>query len=179
MTEQTRYRVTGAVFLIALAVILLPMLFDGDGLRPTTVPELRADAAPPLAVQEVAPLADATFERPRKLRESVDDEGFDRETRTRIGEPVLTDADAPRPEDAGAAFGIQLASFSDRTNAVALRDRARADGFPAFLTEAKQRDQRITRVAVGPYVDRKEAERLCDELSARYAVKAIVVGFAS
>ena len=179
MSDETRYRVTGAVFLIALAVILLPMLFDGDGLRPTTVPELRAEAAPPEQIPEIAPTPDATFERPRQLRESVDAEGFERDTQTRIGEPILTDPNAPDVASTAAAFGVQLASFSDRANAVALRNRARADGFPAFLTEAKQKDQRITRVAVGPYVDRKEAERLKEELSSRYSVKAIVVGFAS
>jgi len=32
--ERSRYRLTGAVFIIALAVIFLPMLFDAEGLGP-------------------------------------------------------------------------------------------------------------------------------------------------
>ena len=32
MDQQTRYRVTGSLFLVALAIICLPMLFDGEGL---------------------------------------------------------------------------------------------------------------------------------------------------
>ena len=33
--ELTRYRVTGAIFLASIAIIFLPMLFDGDGLKHT------------------------------------------------------------------------------------------------------------------------------------------------
>jgi DedD protein len=179
MTEQTRYRVTGAVFLIAVAVIVLPMLFDGEGLKTTDVPPPSPETITPVEVPEIKPQPDATFERSQELRESVDEEGFAKDNDTRIGQPVLSDTDAPQAPGIGAAFGVQLASFTDRANAVALRDRARADGYPAFLSEAKQSAQKLTRVAVGPYIDRKEAEQLRDELSTRYSVKAIVVGFAS
>jgi DedD protein len=195
VTEQNRYRLTGAIFLIAVAVIVLPMLFDGKGLESTTVPEPPANTLETEPTPEMDPLPDETFARSQELRESVDADGFAKDTSTRVGQPVLTEVepvaaesdDSPgtltrAPESsasAGTAFGIQLGSFAERTKAVALRDRARNDGYPVFLSEAKQKDQVVTRVAVGPYVDRKEAERLRDELSARYALKAMVVGFSS
>jgi DedD protein len=184
MNEQTRYRLTGAIFLIAVAVIVLPMLFDGKGLKATDVPLPPTDTLETQPIPEVQPLPDSTFSRADELRASVDADGFANDTGTRVGQPVLEETDGTQAEDApkpasGAAFGIQIGSFADRTKAVALRDRARNDGYPAFLSEAKRANQVITRVAVGPYVDRKEAERLRDEISARYAVKAIVVGFAS
>ena len=185
MNEQTRYRLTGAIFLIAVAVIVLPMLFDGKGLKATDVPLPPTDTLESEPTPEVQPLPDSTFTRADELRASVDADGFAKDTGTRVGQPVLTETDgteaaddAPKPAS-GAAFGIQIGSFADRAKAVALRDRARNDGYPTFLSEAKRANQVITRVAVGPYVDRKEAERLRDEISARYAVKAIVVGFAS
>jgi len=183
MSEQTRYRVTGAIFLIAVAVITLPMLFDGEGLKSTEVPQPAADALVPEPTPEVQPLPDATFERSEELRESVDADGFAKDTSTRVGQPVLaeleTEADDAGQPAPGTGFGIQLGSFADRAKALALRDRARNDSYHAFLSEAKQREQVITRVVIGPHVDRKEAERLRDEISARYALKAIVVGFAS
>ena len=37
MDEVLRYRLTGAIFLLAVAVIVLPMVFDGDGLPAVTV----------------------------------------------------------------------------------------------------------------------------------------------
>ena len=186
MSEQTRYRITGAIFLIAVAVIVLPMLFDGEGLKSTDVPPPAGNTLTAEPTPELQPLPDKTFERSDELRESVDAEGFAKDTSTRVGQPVLTDLETQTDTDAapaaatpGAAFGIQLGSFADHGKAVALRDRARSDGYAAFLSEAKQKEQVITRVAVGPYVDRKEAERVRDEISTRYALKAIVVGFAS
>ena len=47
MNEQTRYRVTGAVFLLAVAIILLPMVFDGRGVPVEPLPDL-TDRLPPL-----------------------------------------------------------------------------------------------------------------------------------
>jgi DedD protein len=72
---------------------------------------------------------------------------------------------------------VQVASFSEQTNAVNLRDRLRADGYAAFLSESKRGNGRSTRVAVGPVIERSEAERLRGELAGRYAAQAIVVRF--
>lgn len=177
MSELRRYRITGGVFLVALAVIVLPMVFDADGVEPE-----------PLAVLEVAPieveplpdltLDEAVLARAQKLRESVDDDGFDELTDTRVGDVVVEEA----PDDDGsgaqgleAVWGVQLASFSERDNAVALRNRLRDDGYPALLSEAKRLTGVSTRVAIGPIVSRAEADELRRELSARYDVEAIVV----
>ena len=179
MSDQTRYRITGAVFLIALAVIVLPMLFDADGLKTGELPELPSAGGRAVAVPEVQPVNDSAFERARALRDSVDEDGFSKDTSTRVGEPVLSDPDEVTPAEAGAAWAVQLASFGDRANAVALRDRLREDGYAALLSETKQGGERITRVAVGPMLDRAEAERLQVALSDRYGLRAIVVGFGS
>ena len=34
LTDRTRYRLTGSIFLIAVAAVVLPMLFDGAGVEP-------------------------------------------------------------------------------------------------------------------------------------------------
>lgn len=175
MTERMRYRLTGAIFLIALAVIALPMLFDGAGIEPDALPPM-----PPVeaVTEEVeAPVLDEdALAEAVELREGVDDEGFDREAGTRIGEPALVDADAS--SDAPVeSWAVQVASFSEQTNAVNLRDRLRADGYAAFLSESKRGNGRSTRVAVGPVIERSEAERLRGELAGRYAAQALVVRF--
>ena len=43
LNDRTRYRVTGTIFLLALAAIVFPMLFDGDGLEPLELPPLRGN----------------------------------------------------------------------------------------------------------------------------------------
>ncbi len=162
MDEQTRYRVTGSLFLLAIAVILFPMLFDGAGLAsvqieplevPRTVPDVpsRAGQAPE---SDLLARADA-------LSQTMDDEGFQADAGgTRIGEPVLMEAD-----DETRVWAVQVASFGEEENALKLRDELRSREFEAFISTVRQNDAVLRRVAVGPLLDRSAADGLRDELS--------------
>ena len=176
MSEQSRYRITGSLFLLALAVIFLPMLFDGDGVPGVVVAPVDM-AFVPEAVQrfeEAAPASDFV-ERVAELRREVDEQGFHRETGTRIGEPVLS-----VPGDATDAWAVQLASFAEQGNAVEMRDRLRKDGFEAFVTSYREPGGEIlNRVAIGPMLDAARAERLRQQLSERYDVEAMIMAFGS
>lgn len=175
MKEQTRYRVTGTLFLLALAVIGLPMLFDGAGLP--------ARELPPVAIEEPMPEITALPAEPPQtdfvarvdeLREEVDDEGFHRGTGTRFGEPVL----APLAEDT-RTWAVQVASFAEPDNAQEFRTRLREDGYEAFISTARANGALRSRVAVGPLLNRQQAQSLQSELSARYQVEAQLMAFAN
>ena len=84
MSELQRYRVTGGVFLIAVAVIVLPMLFDGRGIEPDSLPPIEK-ASMELAALPALQLDEVALARADALRDSVDDEGFHRDTNTRVG----------------------------------------------------------------------------------------------
>jgi DedD protein len=183
MTERTRHRLTGSIFLIALAFILLPMIFDGRGMDPVelgaiTEPEPRDNrpaVRPPQPVVDPEVVAGASA-----MRDAVDADGFMPATGSRVGEPVLRREPTRTPastQPEGPGWAVQLASFSDRSNAVALRDRLRADGYPAILSDLRQGTRTSTRVAIGPIVSRDEAVKLQRELSNRYELAAIVVAF--
>jgi DedD protein len=162
MDEQTRYRVTGSLFLLAVAVILFPMLFDGDGLatlriEPLQVPKTVPDVA---SRAEKAPESDL-IARAEALSEVLDDEGFQPDAAgTRIGEPVLTEAD-----EATRVWAVQVASFGEEENALKLRDELRSREFEAFISTVRQNDTVLRRVAVGPLLDRTAADGIRDELS--------------
>ncbi len=164
----------GGVFLTALAIIVLPMLFDGAGVQSPPAPALNAAAAAsaPVAAMDPANLANADA-----LRKRIDAEGFDKSTATRVGDPVLTTPRQREPETLPPAWGVQLASFTDRAKAVALRDRLRTDGYQSVLTDAKGLTGVSTRVAVGPMVDRDDASKLQRELEKRYGMDGLVVVF--
>jgi len=178
VSEFQRYRVTGGVFLIAVAVIVLPMLFDAKGIEPDPLPPIESvsmelSTLPALELDEVA------LARAEELRESIDDEGFHQDTNTRIGDVVIHPAKDAHVSGLQAIWGVQLASFSDSDNAVALRNRVRDDGYPALLSRVKRLTGASTRVAIGPILSRSEAEDLQQELSRRYNLDAIVVRLGS
>jgi DedD protein len=175
-TERTRYRVTGGVFLIAMAIIVLPMLFDGSGIKSPAAPLLPI-APPEATAPKVPPLDSADLASADALRQRVDADGFERANSTRLGDPVLEPADRPANGVLPQAWGIQLASFSDRSKAVAFRDQLRGDGYQTVLSDVKGLTGTATRVAIGPMVDRDDAVRLERELEKRYGMDAIVVLF--
>ena len=175
--DHTRYRVTGGIFLAAVAIIVLPMLFDGAGIKSPTAPAL-PPAPPATPAPQVAPLNSTDLAKAEALRQRVDEDGFDRSSATRLGDPVLAPSDRPVAGALPQTWGIQVASFSDKTKAIALRDQLRNDGYQAVLSEVKGLTGTATRVAIGPMVERADAVKLSRELQKRYGLDAIVVLFA-
>lgn len=183
LNDRTRYRVTGTIFLLAVAAIVFPMLFDGDGLEPLELPPMQGtevDVSPVEAVRdEPVPDFAPTIAARDELLAETDAEGYSLETGVRIGEPVLAGEDEPLEMPADA-WAVQVGSFAEHDRAIALRDRLRSDGYDALASNMKQsveRPDKLTRVAVGPMIDREDADRLRAELSDRYGLDGMVVRF--
>jgi DedD protein len=175
MDEQTRYRVTGSLFLLAVAVIVLPMLFDGEGLPPVEIEPLDVPREVPVVsrLEDVAPATDLE-DRARELAAELDADGFMAEGGTRFGEPVLSEA-----TEATRVWAVQLASFTEEQNALNLRDQLRKDGFEAFISTVRRDGETLSRVAVGPLLDRQDADRLRDSLSDDFSLNARIVAFSN
>ena len=174
MSEQTRYRITGGLFLLAIAIIFVPMLFDGDGAASVELADVKSDYQPPAmeAFEATVPETDLAA-RVQALREEVDAQGFHRRTGTRIGEPVLS-----LPDDETGVWAIQLGSFSDAGKAAAFRDRLRADGHEAFTSMFKTGTGPIMhRVAVGPFLSEERADSLATDLEERYGETPKLMAF--
>lgn len=88
--------------------------------------------------------------------------------------PAKPATPAPAPAASSTGFAVQVGAFSKPADATALRDRLRAAGFTAF-TEAVSTDQgTLTRVRVGPVLDRAEADRLKQQVKAKAGLDGIV-----
>lgn len=72
---------------------------------------------------------------------------------------------------------VQLGTFSNKSNAYNLRDRMRRDGFGAHTKVIESKGKRSIRVFSGPYVSKREANKLKKKLDAKYRVKSLVVFF--
>lgn len=81
---------------------------------------------------------------------------------------------APKPAAAGTGFAVQLGAFSKAADAAALRDRARAAGFSAFVETVDTDKGALTRVRLGPVATRADAERLQAQAQAKLGVAGAV-----
>ncbi len=193
MNEQLKKRLTGAVVLVALAVIFIPMLLDGgdDNAMPafgSNVPAkpdyefetieipLQLPAEPPRVDARVVetPQQAAAYEKIEPAPESI--------ARLATAPPVRESATAPKPpppaeQTATGPQGwvIQLGSFGKAANAMALRDKARAKGFTAFVEQVNVEGTLAYRVRVGPELQRERADALKTQIAKALGVEAMVM----
>lgn len=175
MKLRLKQRLVGAVVLVALAVIFVPMLFDGPSQPPNS---LRLESIP------AAPGADYV---PRKITlaipgpvvpvpapEPVAVPATEPVTVPPAAEPALDPASTPAPAP-GTTWVVQVGSFSQPDNAHALRDRLRSMGFNAYVESVKDASGKsVLRVRVGPESDRPRAEALLARLKAEAALDGIL-----
>lgn len=84
---------------------------------------------------------------------------------------------APRPAPPAAAkvgFAVQVGAFSDATEAGAMRERLRAAGFTAFTESVTTDRGTLTRVRVGPVLDRAAADQLKSQIQSKTGVDGMV-----
>ncbi len=149
MDQRTRERLIGAIVLVAVAVIAIPPLLDGEGVGelPGAMP-----APPPPLPAELPTEAEAAAIRAQ-----------------------ATQAPAPRA-DGRYGWAVQAGSFTRRENAFRLRDRLRAQGFAAFVEPYAGPDgAQAWRVRVGPEPTRADAEGLRARVAQAAGLEPIVV----
>lgn len=191
MEITVKQRLAGAIVLIALGVIFIPMLLDGAGMMEKDRLEMRlppkprydfprhieAEPLPELVKEEVVstepekikeepkPVKQAEPEKPRAIAKPSKPKSTSASTSTTSTSksPALT------------TYVIQVGSFGERKNALALRDKLRKAGFTAYVESTRSSGKEMTRVKVGPVLKPKEAESLLKRLSKEMKLQGQIV----
>ncbi len=82
--------------------------------------------------------------------------------------------EAPKPAAANVGFAVQLGAFSHATDANAMRDKLRANGFSAFVEQVRTDKGTLSRVRVGPVASRAEADQLKAKVAAKVGISGMV-----
>ena len=203
MEERLKERLVGATVLVLLAVVFVPMLLDvpreeREG-PPDAIPERPRGGFTTKTIrlgEPQTPRLDAEIEREhRRHAQEVADapRGSAGTPATASGSTIRNETSpvtAPQgpaaaaqesaAEAAGAApdgWAVQLGSFSVPKNALALRDRLRAKGYTAFIESGFTAAGEVSRVFVGPVLDRGRAESSMAKLRREMQLEGIVVRY--
>lgn len=191
-------RVVGALVLLALAVIFVPMLLNREDASPQVSMDAPAmpetPAAPVIEPQpvEVPTPASEPFPEEYEIIEEAPASAVQApmapvKPPVNLDEPPLAPAQqqtapqsqpvapAPRLDAANlpVSWSVQLASLSSRENAEKLQKTLRSQGYNAYIRTAGG----MNRVFVGPLVERAEANRLRDVLQRQQKLDGFVVRF--
>ncbi|HCI3998302.1 TPA: SPOR domain-containing protein [Pseudomonas aeruginosa] len=194
-----KQRIVGALVLIALAVIFLPMLFTREDesrqvvveapprpqspampsveVQPTEVPELQPgeEGNAPEIVEEGSPAAAGQPSQPIGGLPATPPA-----TQPPAQAPAASLPPSPPPAEKRLdannlpqSWSVQLASLSNRARAEELQKTLRSQGYNAYIRSFDG----MNRVFVGPVIQRAEADRLRDQLSKQQKLNGFVVRF--
>lgn len=201
LDKGLKQRIVGALVLLALAIIFLPMLLSRqDESRHVVVeapampqaPSMPQVAQEPVSVPEpeLLPEEPVPSEQPAITPAPLPTAPVATAAPTTPIAPAPTAPKAPaQPAAAPTAptaapsrldanslpisWSIQLASLSSRASAESLQKTLRSQGYNAYIRSAEG----MNRVFVGPLIERAEADRLRDQLTKQQKLKGFVVRF--
>jgi DedD protein len=183
---RVKERLTGAVILVALIVLVVPELLSGTArragqpatgvdelpLRSVTVElgdETRSSLAARMEGSELSAPSKSTL-TPAPEESSAAQSGLARQLPQSVeSAPTVSAAPvarpAPRPSPAqplrsGLGWSVQVGSFEGRERADRLARRLRSAGFTAFISESVSHGRKWYRVRVGPERDRVAARAM-------------------
>jgi len=155
MEQPLKQRLIGAIILISLVVIFLPMLI---GQKPSNTDIITIDIpdAPKEPEQEANILT-----LPEQKEDSLATVSISKESGVKIAK--VSKPSIPKPPkiktvEGLSAWVVQVGSFSDSKNANALASKLKAAGFTAFVEESSSKKGDIFRVRVGPELSKEKAE---------------------
>lgn len=201
LDRKVTHRLIGAGIIIVAAAIILPQVLDGQ--RPPELdvkvevskapafPEVKIAPAQPIdtlpdsgtAVQATtaSPSTDKSPQDislvpvPKKASETPTPATKAEVTKvvTPAPTPVKTTT-APASSASTERWTVQIASFSQQSNATRLVDKLKKANYPAYSITTSS----LFKVFVGPELDRDASDKVRDDIQKKFSLKGIVVKFA-
>jgi len=168
--DGLKQRLIGAFVLFALGVIFVPVLFDRERIEPvnktTLIPPV--PHIDPVVIEKVEP---PPVEEPAKTANEM----F-------VPEPEVEEDLAPEKpgvDNKGVPKGwvLQVGSFRFQKHAEQLRDKLIADGYAAYTRTLDTKSGKMTRLFVGPKLDKTILIAQKTEIDKKYKVSAILLKF--
>jgi len=168
LDRALKQRLLGAVILAALLVILVPEWLDGSGHRARHPKNIDIPPAPvfkPLVKFE--PEQEKIQPSPSISEAVVEAEPAEKAKNSQKPTPAV--------KSSIHAWALQVGSFKDETNALVLRDKLRASGYPAYVEELKSSTKIPYRVRIGPELDRERVNKLKQTILEKEKIQGMVV----
>ncbi len=202
MDQNIKNRLVGIIVIFALAVIFLPMVLDGSGMRKdkldVVIPPQPLVAANPEFESKIVELQKNVDALPELEARYVDEE-----TSRDLAEPSSTDGaqtstqatakqqpgtepaqqtakvdPAPSSGAKGDSFVLQVGSFQDRGKALAQRDKLRKSNIAAVFIEQFKIDNKSSfRVRLGPFLNRTQSRVAQNKIKAKHDIDGIIMKY--
>jgi len=164
--KALKQRLTGAIILVILGVIFIPLLLDGAGHHARFSKDVDIPPEPVIKIKSW-----------EELKEIPANGSLVSIQSEKVAKPKSTPAKPAKKISKPSinAWALQLGSFSQQTNALVLRDQLRAKGYRAFVEKSGKSGKTSFKVRVGPDLDRSKIEKIAKKLKTKEKIDSIVV----
>jgi DedD protein len=182
-----KHRIVGAIVLVALVVIFVPMILSGrepppelKGAPETPAPEITETrmVVTPVPVDEAGP--PESVEAVKVVQVPVEPKPVP-ETRPAVPaeKPVEAKKSEPAPARTAAVktengWMVQVGTFTNLQNATRLRDRLKGLGLSVHTDSVTVGGKKAMRLRVGPYADRAKADKAQAQIRKETGVAGVV-----
>ena len=193
MTSALKNRLVGTIIIVALAVIFLPDFLDGkkESQEEAFVSVPSAPAKKPIVNPEPFPserVANAAQRPVEIVEESALDDDTPSTAEPKPGEVTTVENDddelarqtivnEPQVAEEDAGWVVQLGSFRHQKNVKQLLTKLENAGYRAFSSPIQTRSGPLTKVFVGPDLDRAKLESALPHLKEVTGLKGKVTTF--
>ena len=202
MDQNIKNRLVGISVIFALAVIFLPMILDGSGVRKdkleVVIPAQPLVSANPEFESKIIELNAETDElpdlEPRLIDENSTKNQIERVDVAKIdsnSEPdtkaqpetevkkIKAKADVkPKVKQGGDSWVLQVGSFKDRDKALVQRDKIRKSNIAAvFIEQFKIDNEPSFRVRLGPFINRDQTRVAQNKIKAKHDIDGIIMKY--
>lgn len=183
--NRLKQRMIGAVVLVALAVIFIPMLLSGgrDMEMPvfgSNVPQRSAEIKniKHIDVEEMQKSTPRSVNPKRvPIAKGLPEPKIVETTPNSIIENIkkVTTKSKAQQTTTDAVWALQVGSFSKKNNALALQEKLRGKKHNAFVDRIIHNNKAVYRVRVGPEATKEKAEALKKKLEKEMKLSGLVV----
>lgn len=190
MEQQQKERLVGAIVLVIVAVVFIPMILNDTTVSEKTISETNIPPKPESQFSsKIIPITtdDSVVKKANQQEIDTTGEVFIPTDPTSQGSAIsnvdsVNDDTVSTEEDINENIGlnawvVQLGSFSSNENAHALKQELRDAGFPAFVEPHQQDGNTVFRVRVGPDIKRSDAIEMQKRIKQVLNEEGIVVSY--
>ncbi len=143
-------RLIGAILLVALGVIFIPVLLDGSGFKSRNSRSIEMPPEPkfpPLSEIKLEPVVPTHVKQKSAPAPVKKPEPSKMAAKSKLKEP-------------DNAFALQVSTVTIKDNAYALRDKLRKAGYSAYVEARTKNGKTSYRVRIGPELDKSRLEKM-------------------
>jgi DedD protein len=201
--QNTKQRLVGIAVIFALAVIFLPMILDGSGIRKNTLevvippqpvikynPEFeqkivelhaKVEDLPSLESQFVDERSSENVNQIDRKTEQAAQKGSGSKSEAMQGQPASKQQTQPEVEVTrvgGDTWVLQVGSYKDRKKALSQRDKLRKSNIAAVFIEKFSIDNEpVYRVRLGPFLNRDQSRVALNKIKAKYDIDGLIMKY--